>query len=707
MKRSHGQLKTPPLATLTLWCLLAILALTQWAFGGIHSWAYARAASALGMLVCGLCPFVLMKTYRPGPGPMRVHLPPLCVHASLFVLLATLQTWMLPAGMVEILSPLRPEFYTPPLSAPEAMPLSLNPHAGQVDMLKWIPMAMAYLLGVYAIRTGKQAGTVLWTVLGLGIFQAAYGILQTFGGAEQVWNWAKTGQHGFVTGTYISRNELAFFLEIGILLALGAAMGEQAKSPKPPGWRGVLSESFWRPILPGFMGVILAVTLLLTGSRGGILSCGAGLVCMALLFATKRAMRPGCWKIMGAALVIAIYGLGVGLEKTAERFGHDGDLTHRLEIAASVLPMIADFPLTGVGLGAFNTAYGPYALPQYGGDLDVVHAHNDWIEIAAEAGLPGLLLCASGFLLFMARCVGTWKKRNDPLVLGTCAGLMSGLAALALHSFFDFGMRVPANALAVGILCALLWNLLHMRTDSRGRHIALPTRAVTPKSRPMLAIGTLTVLAATALFVDMARTHQHAESLCPTERTIFPEPLPLLDDIREALRLQPGNPALLAAVAGKSMELFLQARALPAPCITLAEEYFRRSLQQDPANGLTWRQYAQALSLGIEYSMGDGAWKLKAVQAYEQALVLRPHDPRTTLAAAHHHLWAHAMGLDGSRERGVQLLTDTLRINPWRWKQVLDLALEHLFDREALAAILPPEERARGVEYLDKKLRRG
>ena len=707
MRRHHGPHRTPPLASLTFVCLLTLLWLTQWAFGGIHPWAYARMAVTLGGLVCLLCPFVLMKLYRPGPRPFEAHLPPLCIHGALFVLLAIVQTVPLPAAIVELLSPLRAGCHVAPLPLPAAMPLSLDPQAGRVALIKWVPFALAYVLGVYAIRTERQARTVVWTVLGLGIFQGAYGILQCFGGAEQVWNWAKTGQHGFVTGTYISRNELAYFLELGTLLALGKAMGELAGCPRPAGWRGVLDEAFWRPVLPGFTGVLLGVSLLLTGSRGGIISCGAGLLCMALLFATKRAMRPGAWKILGAAVVIAFYGLGTGLEKTAERFGQDGDLAHRLEIAASVLPMVTDHPLTGIGLGAFNTAYGPYAIPQYGGDVDVVHAHNDWVEIAAETGLPGFVLCASGFLLFMARCLGAWRKRNDPFILGACAGIMCGLASLALHSFFDFGMRVPANALAVGILCALLWALLHMRTGARMRQAALPARGIPSRLRPVAGLAALLALVAAAQFVDMARTHLAAERLCPTERTIFPEPLPPLEDIRQALRLQPDSPAHLAAVAGKTMELFLLAKALPESSIMLAEEFYLASLQRDPANGLTWRQYAQTLSLGVEYSLGGDAWKAMTLQAFERAVALRPHDARTALAAAHHHLWAHAMNLGGSRECGMQLLARVLEINPWRWKQVLDLAMEHVTDRDALLALLPAEVRERAIGYLRGKLEKG
>lgn len=707
MKRQHNPIRIPPLASLTLACLLLLLWLTQWTFGGIHPWTYARVAAALGGLVCLLCPFVVMKVYRPGPIPFQTHLPPLCLHGALFTLLAVLQTVPLPAGVVEFLSPLRPAFYVPPLAIPDAMPLSLDPHASRVAMIKWVPAALAYFLGIYAIRTERQARTVVWVFLGLGLFQGAYGILQCFGGTEQVWNWAKTGQHGFVTGTYISRNELAYFLELSTLLALGKAMGELARIPRTAGWRKVLDETFWKPFLPGFTGVLLGVSLLLTGSRGGIISCGAGLFCMALLFAAKHSMRPAAWKIMGAAAVIAIYGLGAGLEKTAARFGQDGDLTHRLEIAASALPMTGDFPLTGIGLGAFNTVYGPHALPQYGGDVDVVHVHNDWVEIAVETGLPGFVLFASGFMLFMARCFKAWRKRNDPLILGTCAGIMSGLVALALHSFFDFGLRAPANALAVGILCALLWTLLHMRPGSHGRLTALPTREILSWLRPATCVAALSVLVTAAAFFDMARTHLTAEKLCPTERTIFPEPLPPLEDIRHALRLQPDSPGHLAAVAGKTMELFLLAKALPGPSIFLAEEYYRRSLQHDPANGLTWRQYAQALGLGVEYALGGEAWEARTVQAFERALALRPHDARMALAAAHHHLWAYAMDRGGSRERGLQLLAKVLEITPWRWKQVLDLALEHVTDSETLMALLPSEERTRAMGYLQGKLKKG
>lgn len=694
-------LKPPPLAGLTLVCLLSLLAFTQLAFGGVLSWTYSITAMAMGLLVCLLCPFVILKACGFGP-PLRLHLPPLSVHALLFAVLAAFQIMPLPAGSVALISPLRLDFFFPLLSAPDMTTISLDPHAGAIEALKWGPMALAYFMGVYAIRTRRQAGMVIWTLLGLGIFQAAYGIYQTYSGNEQVWNWVKTGQHGFVIGTYISRNELAYFLELSVLLALGLAIGARRQKSRARGWKCLLNESFWKPVLPGFTAVILGIALLLTGSRGGILSCGGGLVFMAALLFAKKQMRPASLKIIGAAVIIFLYGLGVGLERTAARFGQDGGLEHRLDIASSVIPMIADYPLSGVGLGAFNTVYSAYALPQYGGNVDVVHAHNDWVEIAAETGVPGFVLCASGFVWFMFSCIRAWRERNDPLVLGPGAGIMAGLISVALHSFFDFGMRVPANALAMALSCALLWTLLHMRANGKSGSVLLPSSEVKSEFRLAATVLVLLALATGLLLTRGAWVHYQTEQAVPTARTIFPTPLPPLGSIHDALRRQPNNPALLSALAEKSMELFFQARMLPGPAILLAEKYYRASLQNDPANGITWRNYARILGFGMEYALGGDAWAQNAILAYDRAISLRPHDPKTAVVAGHHHLWAHALAQGGSRERGLELLERAMSRRPWAWKQIIDLAMEHVADKNELRRFVPTEYQTKALAYIEK-----
>ncbi len=699
--------KTPPLAGLTLAGLLSLLTFTQMAFGGVLSWTYSITAMSIGILLCILCPFIILKAYGFGPRPMHLHLPPLSIHALLFATLAAVQVMPLPSCAVELISPLRLGLYAPLLSVPDTVTISFNPHAGAIEALKWCPMALAYFMGIYAIRTRRQTEIIIWTVLGLGIFQAAYGIYQISSGTEQVWNWIKTGQHGFVVGTYISRNELAYFLELSVLLALGMAMGVHMREPLANGWKNILDESFWKPVLPGFTAVILAIALLLTGSRGGILSCGGGLISMAVLFLVKKQMRAASIKIFGVAIIIFFYGLGVGLERTAARFGQDGDLEHRLDIAGSVLPMIADYPLSGVGMGAFNTAYSPYALPQYGRNVDVVHAHNDWIEVAAEMGLPGLVLCGSGFAWFMGTSIRSWRKRNDPGVLGTGAGIMAGLISIALHSFFDFGMRVPANALATGLLCALLWTRLHMRTNGKDRSVALPSLEITRALRPAAFLLALLALSTGLLLSKSAWVHYQAERLAPTSRTFFPAPLPSLESIREALRYEPDNPDLLSSLAGKSMELFFQAQILPGPAILLAEKYYRASLQNDPANGITWRNYARVLGFGMEYSIGGDPWAKRAILAYDRAISLRPHDPKTAMVAGHHHLWAHAITQGGNRERGLELLERAVKARPWAWKQILDLAMEHVAEKKELRRFIPAEYQAKALDYIEKKMPAG
>jgi O-antigen ligase len=693
---------TPVLARFTLVCLCLTLALTQWAFGGIHAWAYAKVAAALSFLVCLLMPFVLLRASRADLPALGLHIPPLMGHALLFLAVAAIQLAPLPVALVEAISPPRMAVYVPPLVTPSLAALSLDAHAGMVELFKFIPLPLTFLLAVYAIRTSAQAVKVVWFLLFLGLFQAGYGILQTFGGSELVWYWPKTAYRGFVTGTYISRNALAYFLEISVLTTIGTAIGLHLHARRDR--VGVLDENTWKAALMGFFGVLLAVALLLTGSRGGILSCSLGFVGMSGLFLSRRITRPAGWKLLGAAALILAYGLGAGLEKTAARFEHDGDLVHRLEIAASVLPMIADHPWAGVGLGAFNTAYGAYALPVYGADLDAVHAHNDWVEVAAETGLPGLLLCASGFALFLFRCLRRWRRHGHPLVIGLGAGVLGSLLSLGAHSFFDFGMRIPANILAVGLVCGLLWTTLHMRGES-ALTVALPRRNAEKPWRAATALCALLVFAAAGGFGLKALDHDRAERLCPTERTIFPAPYPALDRIQAALALDPDNPRYLAAMAGRIMQLFLEAKLPPRQALGLAEKYYRESLHKDPANGLTWRQYARVLGLGEEYALGH-EWRENARAAHDRALGLRPQDPRTALDAARHELWSSAARRGGSRERGLELLATAMRLSPRSWQEALDMGLDYGADPEELFRLLPDGGTKRQKDYILIKTRK-
>lgn len=700
MTHSTSQPTVSPLSRLSLLVLCVTLWLTQWCITGLHSWVYAKTAFALSILSCFLVLVYFLRTARQlRLGQVRpLHLPILSVHATLYTLLALLQIIPLPASAVAVLNPGSLAQFVPPLTRPTQLSISLNPHDSVLEMLKWLPLALTYFLTIYAVRTQKQALRVIWIMTALGLFQAGYGLYQTYSGSELIWYFSKIQYRGYITGTYVSRNQLAFYLEAIALVCFGTSLGMYLRVPVAR--RKFDNDRIWQALVLAFGGVILAVTLLLSASRGGIISFGIALCAMAGLMTARQAMRRAGFGILLAAIVIMVYGISAGLEKTAARFEHVSDLEHRLDIAASVLPMIRDYPFTGVGIGVFNTAYEPYALPVYGWRLKVSHAHNDWVEIAAETGLPGFMLCTSGYLLFLGRCLHLWTKRRHPLILGTGAGILCALLAIGVHSFFDFGMRVPANVLTIGMLCGLLWVLLHMRGD-RSLCCELPAISLSRNGHVVSLIVAAVLVLGLAQFARIALRHDVAERLCPVQRTIYPDLPPSLDRIIEARAIDPDAPEYMTEQATCITKLIHSGKAKPGLALQ-AISLYEQALQRDPANGLIWRDYAALLAYCTGFSFGQSFTEHTAL-VFARARTLRPHDADITLAEARYLLQQYSLGRRGLQE-GLNSLAETIRLAPHQWKNAVDLAMKQTQDDGILLHLVEAVQTPGAKDYVRKKL---
>ncbi|MBK8767244.1 MAG: O-antigen ligase family protein, partial [Burkholderiaceae bacterium] len=127
-------------------------------------------------------------------------------------------------------------------------------------------------------------------------------------------------------------------------------------------------------------------------------------------------------------------------------------LEDRVEPVLEARTMIADNPWLGTGGGTFNLAFLGYA-PRAQGYYS--HAHNDYLEIASDTGLPGmaalLVLALAGFrtALRILR-----DRRNEVVRAAAFAALMS-ITCMALHSLVDFNLQIPSNAITFSVMVAL------------------------------------------------------------------------------------------------------------------------------------------------------------------------------------------------------------------------------------------------------------
>jgi O-antigen ligase len=121
-------------------------------------------------------------------------------------------------------------------------------------------------------------------------------------------------------------------------------------------------------------------------------------------------------------------------------------------------------PILGVGLGAYETAFPIYS--ESDGSLRVPQAHNEYLQVAADAGIVGILI-ALWFIVAIFRTVSRGVRSRDPLLAGLALGSGGGIFAMLVHSMFDFNLQIPSNALLFLLLVAVAANVARKRRELR------------------------------------------------------------------------------------------------------------------------------------------------------------------------------------------------------------------------------------------------
>jgi O-antigen ligase len=116
--------------------------------------------------------------------------------------------------------------------------------------------------------------------------------------------------------------------------------------------------------------------------------------------------------------------------------------------------MIRENPVSGVGLGAYESAYPVFAW-DHGVEGIVAQAHNDYLQILADGGLVGGAL-ALWFLVTVFGALARGVRQRDPLSAGIALGAGAGVFGLLVHSLFDFGLQLPSHAVLFLSLSALV-----------------------------------------------------------------------------------------------------------------------------------------------------------------------------------------------------------------------------------------------------------
>jgi O-antigen ligase len=209
---------------------------------------------------------------------------------------------------------------------------------------------------------------------------------------------------------------------------------------------------------------MLVLAVIFSESRMGLIACVGSLVLMAAVW-RLRGRHAAAHGSRGAGLVAVLLAasaalmLWIGPEPVFDRFAQlpqrqsPGVAGGRPALWADTLQLIRERPLAGAGLGAFAAAYSKVQTVDTNARVD--HAHNDYLQIAAELGVPAALLFWVMIFVLAARTLRACRTSENPARQAIALGVTGALAALLLHSLADFNLYIPANGLVFAVVLGI------------------------------------------------------------------------------------------------------------------------------------------------------------------------------------------------------------------------------------------------------------
>ena len=319
------------------------------------------------------------------------------------------------------------------------MPMTLDRWGTARAVLALGTFTAAWMLASTLSVAGRER--MLKIVLMAATLMALLGFAQAAAGDHSALRF-----HGYhhpvgAIGTFANRNHFADLM--ALLLPLAFAFG----------WAAQHSEAAARTASWYAVCAILFLATALSYSRTGFaLACIAVVATPLFLVRAHGArLRARRWlaptlALVAGALAVAYYAWG-GIVRRLEQDPLEDSrwqyVEHGLAVARAYLPW-------GSGLGSFRDVYAPFEPTANMGATHAAHAHNDLLQIAVEAGLPGLILC----LVFVALVVGASVRT---LVAGKALPTPAKALALSaviplVHSVVDY----PLRTLAVGAVFAVV-----------------------------------------------------------------------------------------------------------------------------------------------------------------------------------------------------------------------------------------------------------
>lgn len=436
-------LRALPLAALLAWAPLPFGSATPRAAMVLRVTAFALAALALWIPVEG-------RARRAAVAPILA--------LGAIAGLGFAQSCSLPIGLTRALSPRAAALAGENAALlgeaqPRAVPPSLAPLASRDASLDWLVPCAALAAGLHFGSSRRARRALASAVVGGGLFQVLYGAQQWFARATTIWRVPVPADQGArLRGSFVNPNHLATYLAIALAITFAWLWWSVRQALRERGAEGLLRRL--GPAAVVWLG--LFVGLAFTASRAGLAAVCVATLAQAALVATREERRRvalGAVAILALGLLaIAAVGFREGLGRIlgSTLAGAAGDA--RALAWSGTLQLWSAGPWFGSGLGSFRAAF-PLVQPVGLGESVWWHAHNDWLELLATAGIAGAILALAGTVLLARELWSAFRDGERSEDAAAPLAALGALLAVALQELVDFGLTMPGNAFTLAALC--------------------------------------------------------------------------------------------------------------------------------------------------------------------------------------------------------------------------------------------------------------
>ncbi len=339
--------------------------------------------------------------------------------------------------------------------------ISVDPQSTRTGLMRYLAYGGVFWLAARFCRDADNAALALRSFTYAAGLYAAYGLIVFFSGSETILWFPKWAYFGDLTSTFVNRNTFATFAGLGLLASVAMTFDLISRN-LPMGLtrkqraREILNWVFSTAWIPTLIIICMATALLLSNSRAGLFSSAVALfIFIGILFYANLVPRRIGLTFVALSIAAAAFTFTLSGDIVTARMQHASkDSSVRLKIYGRTIEAVKTRPLVGTGYGTFNRAFMAFKVPEISSN-NWQRAHNSYLELAMEIGIPATVAVCAAFVWMFAVCVrGFFRRRRRKIypALGIAATVL-----VAAHALVDFSLQIPGFTVVYALIMGMAW----------------------------------------------------------------------------------------------------------------------------------------------------------------------------------------------------------------------------------------------------------